>query len=179
MRFILPSLALAAIVAAAPATAVERSSDVWPASARQPVFHRSQTSGAVVSHIRIPAIGLDEQVRAGVALSVIDEGVAHWVGTAVPGAAGNVVLAGHRTTHSRPFADLDRLDEGDLVYVQGGDGFEVIYRVSESFIVDPEDIWITYETGDAMLTMFACHPKGSARFRIVVRADLLSGRRMA
>lgn len=168
-----------AAIAVSPATATDRPGDVWPAPSRQPVFHRSQASGALVSHIRIPAIGLDEEIRAGVALSVIDQGVAHWVGTAAAGDSGNVVLAGHRTTHSRPFFDLDRLGGGDLVYVQGADGFEVMYRVSETFIVEPDDLWITFETGEAILTMFACHPKGSTRFRIVVRADLVSGRRMS
>ena len=38
-----------------------------------------------------------------------------------------------------------------------------------------DDVWITYEQGSPLLTMFACHPKGSARQRIVVQADLLIG----
>ena len=53
------------------------------------------------------------------------------------------------------------------------------YRVSDTFIVAPEDIWISYDLGRPMVTMFACHPKGSARQRIVVQAELLAGRRVA
>jgi sortase A len=150
-----------------------------PAPSRQPTSSPSQESGAVVSHLRIPSLGVNEIVRSGIALSVIDRGVAHWVGTAAPGGDGNVVLAGHRTTHTRPFSALDRLEPGDLIYLEDGDGFEVIYRVSDTFIVQPEDIWITYDFGKPMLTMFACHPKGSARQRIVVQADLVAGRRIA
>ena len=133
----------------------------------------------MVSHIRIPSIGVDEVIRSGIALSVIDQGVAHWAGTSMPGGRGNVVLAGHRTTHTHPFVDLDRLEVGDLIYLEDGDGFEVIYRVSDTFIVTPEDIWISYDLGRPMVTMFACHPKGSARQRIVVQAELLAGRRIA
>lgn len=162
-----------------PALALTPPEDAFPNSARQPSFHRTQSSGYVLGSIEIPAIDLDETIRSGVSLSVIDQGVAHWVGTVGPGEDGNVVLAGHRTTHSKPFADLDRLGDGDLVYVTDGQGFAVMYKVSETTIVDPQDLWITYDRDKPMLTMFACHPKGSARYRIVVTADLVGGRRIS
>jgi len=153
--------------------------DATPGPARQPSFHRTQQSGIVVSRIRIPAIDLDETIRSGIALSVIDRGVAQWAGTSAPGGPGNMVLAGHRTTHSRPFWGLDRLEDGDLVYVEDGSGFEVMYRVSDTFVVEPDELWISYDVGRPILTMFACHPRGSARYRIVVQADLIAGRRIA
>jgi LPXTG-site transpeptidase (sortase) family protein len=169
-------LALLLLVAtAAPAGAVRPGDDLLPAPGRQPVGHRAQSLGHPVGTIRIPAIGLEDTIRAGVDMAIIDQGVAHWAGTQVPGGEGNVVLAGHRTTHSKPFADLDLLDEGDMVYLTNGAGFEVMYRVSESFIVAPNDIWITYGTDVPTVTMFACHPKGSARYRIVVRATIVGG----
>ena len=46
-------------------------------------------------------------------------------------------------------------------------------------IVGPDEVWITYDNGEALLTMFACHPKGSAAQRIVVRAELVAGRLIA
>lgn len=108
-------------------------------------------------------------------MPVIDQGPAHWVGTETPGGPGNVVLAGHRTTHSAPFRNLDRLEAGDPVLLTNADGFVTVYVVRDTFIVTPDDVWITYELGSPLLTMFACHPKGSARQRIVVQADLLLG----
>ncbi len=161
-------------------SSIEDESDILIANAaRQPVFHRTQASGNEIGTLRIPAIGLDETIRSGVAMSVIDLGVAHWSGSARPGENGNVVLAGHRTTKTRPFLNLDRLTKGDLIYVTDGTGFEVIYRVSSTIIVDPEALWITYDNPTPTLTMFACHPKGSSRYRIVVRANLVAGRRIA
>jgi sortase A len=106
---------------------------------------------------------------------VIDRGPAHWAGTSFPGGPGNVVLAGHRSTHTRPFTDLDRLAPGDLVYLTNPRGFEVMYKVTETFIVAPTALWISYDNGEPLLTMFACHPKGSAAQRIVVRAQLVGG----
>ncbi len=163
----------------APVSRALSAADAVPAPGRQPTSSPSQESGAVVSRIRIPSIGVDEIIRSGIALSVIDRGVAHWVGTSTPGGGGNVVLAGHRTTHTRPFYALDRLEPGDLIFLEDSGGFDVMYRVSNTFIVEPEDIWITYDFGRPMVTMFACHPRGSADQRIVVQADLVAGRRIA
>lgn len=173
------ALSSAPALAASHPFVTEPEQEFAPNPARQSAFHASQESGAELGYLRIPAIGLDEVIRAGVSMDVIDKGVAHWSGTAAPGEDGNVVLAGHRTTHSRPFWALGDLDVGDLIYMEDGLGFEVIYRVAESFVVDPSALWITYETDEPTLTMFACHPKGSAKYRIVITADLLAGRHIA
>lgn len=167
------------LVWAAPAGAATQPDDLISNPARQPVFHRSQELGTEIGRVRIPTIGVDETVRSGVAMSVIDQGVAHWSGTSAPGGEGNVVLAGHRTTKTQPFRNLDQLDDGDLVFMTDGTGFEVMYRVSDIFIVDPNDLWITYDGPKPSVTMFACHPAGSARFRIVVTADLVAGRKIS
>lgn len=170
---------VAAVVMSSGSALASDATDRLPNPARQPVFHRSQGSGAFVGVLRIPSIGVHEVVRSGVSLDVIDRGVAHWAGTAGAGDVGNVVLAGHRTTHSRPFWALGELAVGDLITLTDGMGFEVLYRVTDSFVVDPSAMWISYETGEPELTMFACHPKGSAAYRIVVSAEMIAGRRIA
>ena len=161
------------------ALAADRPKEAFPNPARQPSFHRTQSSAFDLGSIEMPSIGVDEAIRSGVSMSVIDRGVAQWAGTVGPGEDGNLVLAGHRTTHSRPFADLDRLGVDDLIYITDGHGFRVMYKVADTKVVDPEDLWITYDMGRPMLTMFACHPKGSARYRIVVTANLVAGRLIA
>ena len=83
-----------------------------------------------------------------------------------------MVLAGHRTTKTAPFRDLDRLRPGDSITVTGFDGRIAEYTVNETVIVSPSEIWIVEQTDVPMLTLFACHPKRSARQRIVVRAEL-------
>jgi sortase A len=101
------------------------------------------------------------------------------VGTAAPGGSGNVVIAGHRTTHGAPFGDLDRLQPGDLVLFEGRYGVDIMYSVTETLIVTPDAIWVTYDTGDDIATLIACHPKGSLRQRIVVRAKLVGDGKIA
>ena len=178
LAFMALAIVVATLWSSGPAFA-QQEPERWPNPARQAPFHRSQLSGAYLGVLRIPSIGVHEVVRSGVSLDVIDRGVAHWAGTAGPGEEGNVVLAGHRSTHTRPFWSLGELTVGDLIFLTDGYGFDVMYRVTEIFVVDPSALWISHETGQPELTMFACHPKGSAAYRIVVSADLVGGRRIA
>ncbi|MEZ5237180.1 MAG: sortase [Acidimicrobiales bacterium] len=46
---------------------------------------------------------------------------------------------------------------------------DVVYRVTGTEIVDPDDVEVARPTDDATATLFACHPPGSARQRLVVR----------
>ncbi len=145
-----------------------------PRSRRAAVSATTQSLGFDMGRLVIPAIGVDEVIREGVDMDVIDRGVAHWAGTADAGGHGNMVLAGHRTTYTKPFYDLDRLEVGDEISVEGLNGQITTYRIRETLIVEPTDIWIVEWTDAPTLTMFACHPKGSARYRIVVQADLVT-----
>lgn len=174
-RLLLASVVALSVTLPSVALAREAPPGAEPAPTRLAAFDGDQADGTPISRLLIPSIGVDEVVRSGVAMPVIDQGPAHWMGTEEPGGPGNVVIAGHRTTHSAPFRNLDRLEAGDPVLLTNADGFISVYLVRDTFIVTPDDVWITYELGSPLLTMFACHPKGSARQRIVVQADLLLG----
>jgi sortase A len=181
------ALAVVLITAVTPALGQEQStfsldnpaSAFVPAASRQPATAPIQTLGTKLGSVRIPAIGLNHDIFAGVDLSVLSDGPGHWVGTASPGGVGNMVIAGHRTTHGAPFGDLDKLQRGDLLLFEGRNGIDIMYSVTETLVVTPESLWITYETGDSIATLFACHPKGSARQRIVVRAKLVGDGKIA
>lgn len=121
----------------------------------------------VVGTIEIPRIGLNEPFREGISLVTIDKGPSHWPGTALPGEVGNVVIAGHRVSHSRPFRYLDALVPGDEVIFTVG-GVRHTYVMTASQIVTPEQTEIVAQTPERTATLFACHPPGSARYRYVV-----------
>ena len=127
----------------------------------------------VTGRIEIPKIGLAHTTYEGNTLREIDHGPSHWPGTPMPGHPGNTVFPGHRTTHSRPFHDLDRLAAGDQIIFTTAQG-RFVYEVFTSFIVRPHEVWIVHPTKEAMVTLFACHPKGSASQRFVVRGRLVS-----
>ncbi len=50
--------------------------------------------------LSLPSIGVTAPLGEGVTLTAVDRGPGHWPGTAMPGQVGNVVVAGHRVTHT-------------------------------------------------------------------------------
>jgi sortase A len=127
----------------------------------------------VTGRIEIPKIGVAHTTYEGNTLEQIDWGPSHWPGTPMPGEKGNTVFPGHRTTHTRPFYDIDLLAEGDSVIFTTAAG-RFVYRVTHTFVVEPHDVWIVGNTPDPTFTIFACHPKGSAAQRYVVKGRLAS-----
>ena len=77
---------------------------------------------AEIGHDPIPKIGVDQAVREGIEQMVIDAGPAHWPGTAAFGSWGNVVLAGHRSTHTYPFLRVAELAPGDEIILSDASG---------------------------------------------------------
>lgn len=123
----------------------------------------------VIGAIHIPKIAVLQTIYRGVTLPTLDKGVGWWPGTALPGNVGNVVLGGHRVSKKKPFRNLDQLQPGDEIYLSTEQG-DYVYLVDRVFIVNPTDVWIIDQTNEATLTLFACHPPGSTRERIVVVA---------
>jgi len=121
----------------------------------------------------IPKINLVHPLFEGIEESVIHWGPGHWPGSPLPGNRGNSVFAGHRVTHSRPFLDIDQLAPGDKMIFHLATG-TFTYEVTEHLIVGPQDVWITNQTPEPTVTLFACHPKHSAKQRYVVRGKLVA-----
>lgn len=126
-----------------------------------------------IGTIEIPKIGLGHTIYHGITMRNIDKGPSHWPGTAFPGEVGNSVFAGHRVTKSKPFRNIDQLVPGDRV-IFTIEGVKSEYSVTGTEIVPPSAVHIVDQTPTATATIFACHPPGSARQRIVVRMDLVS-----
>ncbi len=121
-----------------------------------------------IGTITVPKLGLNTALFEGVTLTTLNRvGVGHWPGTALPSQSGNVVVAGHRVTHSRPFRNLDTLGPGDQVIFTIGNG-QHTYTFASNEIVPPNAMRIVSQGADKTATLFACHPPGSARFRFVV-----------
>lgn len=110
---------------------------------------------------------MTKSIYEGITLSTLDHGPGHWPGTAMPGEPGNVVVAGHRVSHDKPFRNLDELEVGDDV-IFTTDAGRFGYKVTGTEVVGPAALWIVDQTAELTGTLFACHPPGSTRQRIVV-----------
>lgn len=130
--------------------------------------------GQPLGRITIASAGIDHIVIEGVRTNDLADGPGHFPETPLPGQLGNAAIAGHRTTHGQPFIDIDRVQPGDEIVVQTLAG-QYVYLVESQQIVSPNDYQLVIPTIDptvATLTLTSCHPKYSARQRIVVTARL-------
>jgi sortase A len=134
-------------------------------------------TGEAFAFLRIDKIGLDEVIFEGVDPRTLKSGPGHMESSPLPGQPGNAVLSGHRTTYGRPFFDFDLLEIGDEIEVESAIGVH-IYVVREIEVVQPTDVWVTNNRAGAWLTMTTCEPKFSARQRLVVWAEMVSGPNM-
>ena len=132
---------------------------------------RANEAHVEVGTIEIPKIGIVKPMLEGISLNTLDKAPGHWPGTAMPGQPGNVVVAGHRTSKDRPFRHIDQLVAGDEVIFTTADG-RFVYRVIDTQIVLPDAMWIVGQTPASTATLFACHPVGSTKERIVVFLQL-------
>jgi sortase A len=159
--------------------AFEKALDAAPAHAPGTVPPIAPVAeGDVTAEIRIPKIGLDKKVVEGVGVPDLKKGPGHYPETPLPGQKGNAAIAGHRTTYGAPFNHIDELDPGDDIFVKTVQGtFRYIVKDTEGdgdghLIVSPSQVEVLEDKGDNRLTLTACHPKLSARQRIVVVAEL-------
>jgi sortase A len=124
-----------------------------------------------IGTLSISKLNVISPIYVGITNDVFDRGVGQWPGSAQPGAYGNLVIGGHRTSTPRPFGSIDQLRSGDIISVSVGLK-TYTYVVTGHSIVKPTSVWITEQTSSATLTLFSCHPRGKTSSRYVVRAVL-------
>ena len=131
------------------------------------------TEGDPIARIEIPRIGVGKWVVAGVEKGDLKKGPGHYPDTPLPGQLGNSAIAGHRTTFGQPFFDVDKLEVGDQIVVTTLAG-RFVYRVTGQEIVSPNDYQViaTTDPSIATLTLTSCHPKYTARERIIIYTEL-------
>jgi sortase A len=150
---------------------IDESASGAPASAVPRPPPPPPADGDAVARISIPKIDVDKIVVEGVSLSVLKRGPGHYPDSPLPGQPGNAAIAGHRTTYGAPFERVDELVPGDEILVTTLQG-SFRYEVREQLIVSPDQVEVLDDFGDNRLTLTACHPKYSARQRIVIVAVL-------
>ncbi len=125
--------------------------------------------GSPVAVLSIPRLDMSTAVLHGADEQTLRRGPGHLENTALPGAPGNMVIAGHRDTFFRPLRDIRRGD--DIVVDTAGARYH--YRVTSLSIVNPRDVSVLDATAAATLTLITCYPFwvfGDAPDRFIVRA---------
>jgi sortase A len=149
-----------------------------PAPAVSPKAAPAAVEGSLIGRIEIPRLLVSVVVVEGVDKTTLRRAVGHIPGTALPGDAGNVGLAGHRDTFFRPLKDMRINDEIQISTLKGN--FK--YQVVSLRIVEPDNVGVLAPSGENVLTLVTCYPfyfVGPAPKRWIVRARQVSPQTVA
>lgn len=129
------------------------------------------------NRIVIPELSLNEEIKEGSNISVINSG-ASWrrPQTSTPDKGGNTVIVAHRyyASSASTFYHLDKVKPGQYIGVYW-DEKEYIYEVRSVKVVEATATEIEHQTTEPTLTLYTCHPLWTAKDRLVVTATLLEG----
>jgi sortase A len=125
--------------------------------------------GTLIGRVEIPRLALSAVVLEGDSNQVLRKAAGHIPGTALPGRAGNVAIAGHRDTFFRALRNVRKDDVIALETIAS----TYHYRVDSTDIVAPKDIRVLKPSDQPSLTLVTCYPfsyVGSAPERYIVHA---------
>jgi sortase A len=132
--------------------------------------------------LRVPSAGIEVPVLEGTSDLILNRGVGHIPGTALPGQPGNLVITGHRDGFFRALKDVVPGDAIDIERPGGRTAQDNStpridhYIVRSMKVVLPSDTSVLKSTTSQVLTLVTCYPfyfVGAAPERYVVQAALL------
>lgn len=143
----------------------------------EPIVIAEPENAVRFANLIVPRFGADysRPIAEGVGVKdVLNQGIGHYPGTQMPGAIGNVALAGHRTGWGAPLGDIANLQVGDSIYLETEDGW-YRYEFRSLEYVMPSGIGVLSPVpqsegataGDRILTVTSCNPKLTAAERII------------
>lgn len=134
------------------------------------------------SRLTIPKIKVDAPIIWNVPGNQIVEnlqnGVAHYLGTATPGQQGNIFITGHSSyylwapgNYKDVFALLGKLDAGDKIYISY-QGEVFTYEVTDRKVVSPQEMSVLTDNPNNTnnLSLMTCVPVGTNLNRLIITA---------
>lgn len=137
--------------------------------------YMEQLSGLpAMSQVSIPSIESSLPVYHGTTEEVLQKGLGHLYGTALPvgGEGTHSVITGHTgLTTSTMWDNLIDMKEGDAVYVNTF-GEKMKYQVTSTEVVLPHETEsLAMQPGKDLITLITCTPYGVNSHRLLVHAE--------
>lgn len=129
--------------------------------------------GDLIGLLDIPRLRMCAPIVEGDETAALARGIGHLSDTPLPWEPGNTAVAGHRDTVFRPLA---RIRLGDVIAIHAG-GQRYEYTVSETRVVEPNDLSVLRDEPRPTLTLITCYPFrfiGPAPKRFIVRAERIA-----
>ena len=131
---------------------------------------KAYQSGSMI--LRVPRLAYEGEVLDGTASWILSQGVGLYQYSALPSYGNpNVSIAGHRGVYGAEFYNIDKFEEGDLLYLEY-DGFLFTYEYLETVTVALDDWSMLYCTDYSAITLTSCLMEGDTE-RICVRGKLI------
>ncbi|HPQ79305.1 MAG TPA: sortase [Candidatus Dojkabacteria bacterium] len=115
------------------------------------------------------------RIFQGTSSKTMDLGFWHFPTSKYPGQKGNSVIIGHRFYYLPPakntFFNLDKVQIGDTILLSHNEG-EWKYIVTETKIVNDNDLSVLQDTEDYRLTLITCTPLWTSEKRLVIISKL-------
>jgi sortase A len=130
--------------------------------------------GDPIAVLSIRRLSLEVPVFDGTDELVLNRGAGRIIGTAKPGQAGNMGIAGHRDGFFRVLKNIQIGDKIELSTLNGKN----IYSADQIEIVSPDDVSVLESKGYPALTLVTCYPFyfiGHAPQRYIVHASMADG----
>ena len=125
--------------------------------------------GDPIGRLKIPRLQLNMIVVDGTESETLKKGPARHRRTFLPGEGKLIYIAGHRTTYSAPFSDIDDLRRGDRVRLELPYA-TVEYAVRSHRIVEAHELSVLRSRGREELALQACWPRFFASHRYIAYA---------
>jgi sortase A len=125
--------------------------------------------GDAIGRLKIPKLDLNMIVVNGTETKTLRKGPARHKRTFLPGEGKLIYIAGHRTTYSAPFSDIDDLRRGDRVRLELPYA-TVEYTIRGHRIVEAHELSVLRSRGREELALQACWPRFFASHRYIAYA---------
>ena len=132
-------------------------------------FRADARQGQAIGRLSIPRLGLNMVLVNGTDTGSLKRGPGRDPRTFMPGEGELVYVAGHRTTYSAPFSEIEDLRRGDRIRLRVPYA-TIVYSVTGHVIVPADDLDRLRSRGREVLALQACHPRFFASHRYIVYA---------
>lgn len=152
-----------------PAGIVEKAASPLEIAERARKYRLRLGEGDAIGRLKIPRLDLNMIVVNGTESTTLKRGPARHKGTFLPGEGKLIYIAGHRTTYSAPFSDIDDLERGDRVWLELPYA-TVEYTIRSHRIVEAHELSVLRSRGREELALQACWPRFFASHRYIAYA---------
>jgi sortase A len=152
-----------------PKEMVEKAASPLEIAERARKYRLRLAEGDAIGRLKIPKLDLNMIVVNGTESKTLKKGPARHKGTFLPGEGKLIYIAGHRTTYSAPFSDIDDLERGDRVWLELPYA-TVEYTIRSHRIVEAHELSVLRSRGREELALQACWPRFFASHRYIAYA---------